>query len=169
MSPLESPGCGISHISASCPSWCHISDSSHCKTQTPGCFSLPGLCDGPFSLNQQDGQAGYTRNWKLTGKLSLYPALICWHQNTTSFWRGWIHWSLSIPCSLTQQHCWQLPHKFRCHLLPLLGDEPCHQFARFLLSVGRVFQAVYSHLWHVFFFLGLRKLSFMLKFPHCHL
>lgn len=67
-------------------------------------------------------------------------------------------------CSLAQQHCWQLSHKFRCHLLPVLGGEPCNQLARFLLSVHRVLQAVYLHLWRIFFLLELRKLSFMMKF-----
>lgn len=85
VSPLESPGHGISHISASCPPWCHVSDPSQSKNQTPGCFSVPGPCDDPFSLHQRDVQAGYTKSWELTVELSSYPAPICWHQNTTSF------------------------------------------------------------------------------------
>lgn len=153
MSPLESPHHGTSHSSASCPSRCHRSDPSQTKIRLLQWSLLP----------EPKGWAG-----RLPRELGAHcGALLIPSSNLLApkhcrFLKGL---DPLEPCSLAQQHCWHLSHKFRCHLLPVLGDEPCHQFAGFLLSECRVFQVVYSHLWHAFFFLVLRKLSFMLKFP----
>lgn len=85
MSPLQSPGHSISpFLLLAHPGMIYL---IHPRAEIgfPGCFSLSGLCDGPFSLNQGDSQAGYTRSWELALELSSYPAPICWQQNTVSF------------------------------------------------------------------------------------
>lgn len=73
----------FSHFS-SCPCWCDIFDPSQGRNHISWMLQSPW----PLGLSlpsERRRQAGCAMSWELTQQLFLYPALICWQQNTTSF------------------------------------------------------------------------------------